>query len=194
MKKIKLSMFFILFYLMSKAQDVKIDSTNYWKFYDETAHNKNSMVKSISLSKTMIIDIVSDEMKKLGFKWISTFRIIKIDENRCITSICYSDKSNCGFLFDEIYETEHNQEDRNWKSLNKKYSGYDYVERIISLDGSYKFENIKEVPKNLYILKMNDYWYQESTNKEKSKKLVSKEFIVELLREDVRRFLKNFKP
>ena len=187
-------MFFLLCCLSCEAQNIKIDSTNYSNFYDYSAHYKKSDVKSFSLSETMIIDIVSEEMQKLGFKWITKFRIIKIDENNYINSICYSDKSNCGFLFDEIYETEHNQEDRNWKSLNKKYSGYDYVEKIVSLDGSYKFVNIKEVPNNLYILKMNDYCYQQSTNPEKNKKLVSKEFIVNLLREDVRSFLKNKKP
>ena len=41
---------------------------------------------------------------------------------------------------------------------------------------------------------MNDYWYQESTNQENSKKLVSKEFIIELLRQDVRSFLIKFEP
>lgn len=194
MKKIKLYILLLLCSLSIKAQDIKIDSTNYFDFYDYTAHYKNSDVKSFGLTRTMIIDIVSDEMQKLGFKGISTFRIIKIEEGKYITSICYSDKSNCGFLFDGIYETEYNQEDRNWKSLNKKYSGYDYIERIISLDGSHKFVNIKEVPNNLYILKMNDYWYQQSTNPEKNKKLVSKEFIESLLREDVRSFLKNKKP
>lgn len=194
MKKIKLYIPLLLCSLSIKAQDIKIDSTNYCNFYDYTAHYKISDVKSFGLTRTMIIDIVTNEMEKLGFKWISTFRIIKIEEGKYVTSICYSDKSNCGFLFDEIYETEHNQEDRNWKSLNKKYSGYDYVERIISLDGSYKFVNIKEVPNNLYILKMNDYWYQQSTNPEKNKKSVSKEFIESLLREDVRSFLKNIKP
>ena len=194
MKKIKLYLPLLLCSFSIKAQDIKIDSTNYCDFYDYTAHYKNSDVKSFGLTRTMIIDIVTNEMEKLGFKWISTFRIIKIEEGKYVTSICYSDKSNCGFLFDEIYETEHNQEDRNWKSLNKKYSGYDYVERIISLDGSYKFVNIKEVPNNLYILKMNDYWYQQSTNPEKNNKLVSKEFIESLLREDVRSFLKNIKP
>ncbi|MFC6875505.1 hypothetical protein ACFQZF_03690 [Flavobacterium myungsuense] len=160
----KLYTLFLLCSLSIKAQNVKIDSTNYFDFYDETAHYKNSEVKSFSLSETMIIDIVRDEMKKLGFKWISTFRIIKIEEGKYVTSTCYSDKSNCGFLFEYIYETTHSQEDRNLKSLNKKYSGYDYGEKIVSLDGSYKFVNIKEIPKNLCILKMNDYWYQESTN------------------------------
>jgi hypothetical protein len=194
MKKIKLYIPLLLCSLSTKAQDIKIDSTNYCNFYDYTAHYKNSDVKSFGLTRIMIIDIVSDEMQKLGFKGISTFRIIKIEEGKYVTSICYSDKSNCGFLFDEVYETEHNQEDRKWNSLSKKYSGNDYVEKIISLDGSYKFVNIEEVPNNLYILKMNDYWYQQSTNPEKNKKLVSKEFIESLLREDVRSFLKNIKP
>jgi hypothetical protein len=191
MKKIKRYMLFLLCCLSCKAQNIKIDSTNYCNFYDYTAHYKNSDVKSFSLSKSMIIDVISDEMQKLGFKWISTFRIIKLDENKYVTSICYSDKSNCGFLFEHIYETEHSQEDRNLKSLNKKYSDYDYDEKIVSIDGSYKFVNVNEIPKNLHILKLNDYWYQESGNEEKIKKLVSKEFIVELLREDVRKFLRN---
>lgn len=186
-------MFFLLCCLSCKAQSIKIDSTNYCNFYDYTAHHKNSDVKSFSLSKSIIIDIISDEMQKSGFKWISTFRIVKLDEDKFITSICYSDKSNCGFLFEYIYETEHSQENRNLKSLNKKYSDNDYTEKIVSLDGSYKFVNIKEIPKNLYILKMNDYWYQQSTNEERNKKLVSKEFIIDLLKEDVRKFLKKFK-
>lgn len=193
MKKIKLYIPLLLCCLSIKGQDIKIDSTNYCNFYDYTAHSKNSDVKSFGLTRTMIIDIVIDEMQKLGFKWINTFRIIKIEEDKYVTSICYSDKSNCGFLIEDIFETTHSQNDRNLKSLNKKYSGYDYGEKIVSLDGSYKFVSIKEIPKNLCILKMNDYWYQESTNKENSKKLVSKEFIVELLREDVREFLKKFK-
>ncbi|WP_298397364.1 hypothetical protein [Flavobacterium sp.] len=194
MGTLKLCLLSILCSVSINAQDIKIDSTNYCDFYDYKAHYKNSDVKSFGLTRTMIIDIVTNEMEKLGFKWISTFRIIKIEEGKYVTSICYSDKSNCGFLFDEVYETEHNQEDRKWKSLTKKYSGNDYGDRIVSLDGSYKFVNIKEVPDNLHILKMNDYWYQQSSNPEKIKKLVSKEFIENLLREDVRRFLKNFKP
>ena len=193
MKKIKLYIPLLICSLSIKAQDIKIDSTNYYNFYDYSAHYKISDVKSFSLSETIIIDIVSNEMQKLGFKWISTFRIIKIEEGKYVTSICYSDKSNCGFLFEHIYETEHSQEDRNLKSLNKKYSDYDYGEKIVSVDGSVKFINIKEIPKNLYILKMNDYWYQESSIKKKNEKLVSKEFIIQLLREDIRKFLKNFK-
>jgi hypothetical protein len=192
--KIKLYMFFLICFLSSKAQDSKIDSTNYFNFYDESAHLYDSDVKSFSLTETMVIDIVCDEMKKLGFKWISKFRIIKLDGDNYIISICYSDKSNCGFLLDHTYLTTHNQEDRNLKSLNKKNSNYDYAEKVVSIDGSYKFLNIKEVPKNLHILKMNDYWYQQSSNKKKNRKLVSKEFIIELLKNDVRTFLKDFKP
>lgn len=193
MKIINFFLFLQFFSLSSFAQVIKIDSTNYCNFYDIIAHYPNSNVKSFYLTETMIIDIVGKEMKKLGFKWISTFRIIKIDSNNFIISICYSDKSNCGFLIENIYEMIPNQEDRNLKSLNKKDSQFDYGEKIVSLDGSYKFFNIKEIPNNLHILKMNDYWYQESSIKKKNKKLVSKEFIIELLRQDIRKFLKNFK-
>ncbi len=194
MKKIKILLVFLFLKTITYSQDFKIDSTNYCNYYDQTAHYKGSNIKSYNLTETMMIDIIYDEMIKLNFKMINKFRIINLGENKYITSICYSDKSNCGFLFECIYETTHSQEDRALKSINRKYSDYDYGEKIVFLDGSYKFVNIKEVPKNLHILKMNDYWYQQSTNEESNKKLVSIGFIIELLREDIRNFLKNFKP
>lgn len=180
--------------LSSYAQDIKIDSTNYCNFYNDTAHYKDSDIKSFHLTETMIIDIVHDEMIKLGYKWISTFSIIKIDSNNYITSICYSDKSNCGFVLENMTELLPSQQNRNIVSLNKRINGYDYGEKIISINGGYDFVKIKEIPKNLHILKMADYWFQTSSNEEKNKKLVSKEFVLELLREDVRHFLKGLKP
>jgi len=154
------------------------------------AHERNSGIKSFSLTETMIIDIVKDEMIKLGYQWISNYRIIKIDSAKYITSICYSDKSNCGFLIEHITEEVPLQENRNIKSLNKKYSKFDYTEKIVSTNGKYEFINIPEIPENLHILKMDNYWYQISTNKIENIDLVSKEFITELLRQDVRGFLK----
>jgi len=119
MRTIKICLLCLFCSLLGNAQDIKIDATNYCNFYDYTAHSKKSDVKSFSLSETMIIDIIMDEMQKLGFSRITTFRIIEIEDGKYVTSICYSDKSNCGFLFEHIYETEHSQEDRNLKSLNK---------------------------------------------------------------------------
>lgn len=193
MNRLLAIVFLISFNLSCFSQEIKIDANNYCDFYDDDAHHEGSDIKSFGLKETMVIDIVRDEMSKLGFKWVNTFRIIKIDTSY-VTSICYSDKSNCGFLIDDTFDLIPQQESRNIISLYKKDSGFDYGEKIVHTDGSYEFVKIKEIPKNLHILKLDNYWYQESTNLEKNKKLVSKEFIVELLRNDVRTFLKDFNP
>jgi hypothetical protein len=193
MKGIKLLVFVLSCGFIVNAQEVEINANNYCYFYNENAHYPNSDIKTFYLTEIMLIDIVRDEMSKLGFKWVNTFRIIKIDTSY-VTSICYSDKSNCGFLIDDTFDMIPQQESRNIISLYKKDSGFDYGEKIVHTDGSYEFVKIKEIPKNLHILNLDNYWYQESTNPEKNKKLVSKEFIVELLKNDVRFFLKDFKP
>ena len=94
---------------------------------------------------------------------------------------------------DRIIEDIPSQKSRNAVSLNMEYNGNQYVEKIISSDDSYDFVNIKTVPKNLHILKMDNYWYQISDNDERNKSLVSKKFILKLLRDDVRMFLKKLK-
>jgi|GEM_PF-1756810 len=192
MKIIK-SLFLILFCSsMTNAQDAKIDSSNYCNFYDDRTPYPE--IKSYRLTETMVIDIVSDEMEKLGYKWINDYRIIKIDSGSYITSICYSDKSNCGFLLEKITELAPDQRNRNVVSLEKKLNGFDYGEKIVHLDGTYEFVKIQEIPTNLHILKIADYFYQTSGDQKKNRKLVSKEFITELLRNDVRKFLAKIKP
>jgi hypothetical protein len=189
-QKIKLIILSFCFCFIANSQEIKIDATNYCMFYDTI--NRYPKVKIFYLNETKIIDIVTNEMKKLGFQWVSSFRIIEIDDKHII-SICYSDKSNCGFLLDDTFDMIPKQENRNIVSLYKTDSGNDYSEKIVLTDGKYEFDIIKEIPKNLHILKMDNYWYQTSDDEEISKRLVSKEFIEELLRQDVRDFLKDFK-
>jgi len=191
MTHLKIMLLLLCSVISAQAQNNTINSKNYCSFYNEEAYTMNAEVITRHLSAIVITDIVREEMYKLGFKWLSTPRIIKIETGQYVASICYSDKSNCGFLLEESFDLIPLQETRSIVSINKRESGYDYSEKIVFTDGKYEFVNIKEIPKNLHILKMDNYWYQTSTNKDKSKALVPKEFAFDLLKEDVRDFLKD---
>ena len=51
-------------------------------------------------------------MKQLGYKWLNLHRIIKIDPNKYVTAVSYSDKSDCGFLVENMWEMSPNQKNR----------------------------------------------------------------------------------
>lgn len=191
MKTIKIVAFFLTSITIVNAQNIKIDSTNYCKFYSMEAHYQNSNVETTYLDETTIANIVYDEMEKLGFKWLRKFAIVKIDSNTYVSSICYSEKSKFGFLFEGSHGMVPSQENRHVISLYKEITGNDYSQKISSIYGESEFIKIKEIPKNFYILKMENYWYQESPDPIKNMNLVSKEFIYELLRQDIRKICKN---
>ncbi len=49
------------------------------------------------------------------------------------------------------------------------------------------------MPENLFILKLDLYWYQSTENEEVNKNLVSEEIITEIFRQDVREVLSKVK-
>lgn len=166
-----------------------IDSSNYCSFYNMNAHYSNAKVKITTtfLSKLEVAEIVYDEMKNLGFDYLFNFRIVQIDSMTHVNAICYSGKSNIGFLFEESHGMVPEQANRYVISRNKDLSGFAYCESIVTINGDLKFIKVFDLPSNLYILKMENYWYQESDDSKTNEILVSREFIINLLREDIRR-------
>ncbi|MDP2175593.1 MAG: hypothetical protein Q8K70_06740 [Bacteroidota bacterium] len=187
MKQILLTATLLIISKLSFSQE--IDSSNYCNYYDMNAHYQGAKVKITTtyLSKLEIAEIVFDEMQKLGYDHLFNFRIVQIDSMTHVNSICYSEKSKIGFLYEGSCGMVPKQENRHVVSLYKEMAGYAYAEKIVTTDGESDFIKVKDLPNNLYILKMENYWFQESDDLETNKKLVSKEFIVNLLREDVRR-------
>jgi hypothetical protein len=189
---VSIAIFFISISMVF-SQNKEIDSTNYCDFYNMNAHYNNSSIKTKHLSESIITDIIYSEMKKMGFKSVNQFQIVKIDSQKYVSSICYSEKSKFGFLLEGIIETVPLQKNRYVVSLNKEHSGLDYREKIVTLNGNTEFTDFKEIPKNFYIIKIDNYWYQESNNQIEDKKLVSKEFIINLLKNDIRKVLNKVK-
>jgi hypothetical protein len=144
------------------------------------------------VNKYEVAQILDEEMKKAGFEWISTFTLVKIDNDQIVTAICFSEKSKVGFL----YEGTHGLPDikrKELKSMFKENTGNDYAENIVPLVGDSQFLKIKEVPENLFILKEDPYWYQYTEKAQNEKILVDKQTILDILRNDIKVIISTFK-
>lgn len=169
-----------------------ITSDNYFQYKSNGKGLKGSLTTAW-VNKLEVAKILEEEMENEGFEWISTFKIVKINDNEYVNSICFSEKSKVGFLYEGIHNAFPTVEQRNLKSLFKEMTGNDYSEKIVKLNGDSEFVKFKEVPNNFFILKENSYWYQYTNNIDDNKVLVTKEIILEILRKDIRNILLSFK-
>ena len=180
MKKILLSLL-ILVSLQSQAQ--KITPENYYDYFVKFL--PGNKLTTAWVNKYEVAQILEEEMKKAGFEWISTFRLIKISDGEYVTAICFSEKSKVGFL----YEGSHAMPDikrKSLKSMYKENTGNDYAEKIVPLEGDSQFIKIKEIPNNFIIVKEDPYWYQFTEKPQTEKTLVDKQTILEILRSDIK--------
>ena len=174
----------------------KINADNYYSYYKDYNDYVKLKVKKLEtgrLTSSEIAKVLREEMKLAGFEWLNDYQIIHINNEEYITSICYSEKSKFGFVLETIFESEPNKKNRDLKSLSKESSSYDYVEKIIEINGESKFIKIKALPKNLYLIKQDIYWFQSTENVEINKTLVTKENAIVILRTDVKNILKLIK-
>jgi hypothetical protein len=170
-----------------------INSENYYEFYKDYNDYKGLKLQGLStyhLSELEIVKILHQEMKNAGFEWIANYRIIRLKDENYITSICFSEKSNFGFVLETTFDAIPESHSRSIKSLSKERYGYDYCEKIIDADGKSSLVKIVELPSNLIIIKQDNYWYQTTEDIE-VKNLVTKDIIISILRTDVQKALKR---
>ncbi|MBP1165858.1 MULTISPECIES: hypothetical protein [unclassified Chryseobacterium] len=190
--KFLFNLFFLLFSISTFSQ--KINSENYYNFYNNNKENlKSKRLYTVWLNKTEASMILKEEMKNAGFEWLSDFRIVKINDEEFVIALCYSEKSKFGFVYESSHFAIPKKENRTIKSLYKQDTGNDYSEKIVSINGDSKFVKIKDLPSNLQIIKEDIYWYQRTENPEDDKYLVTKQDMITILREDIRKTLSSFK-
>jgi len=190
--KFLFNLFFLLFSISTFSQ--KINSENYYNFYNNNKENlKSKRLYTVWLNKTEASMILKEEMKNAGFEWLSDFRIVKINDEEFVIALCYSEKSKFGFVYESSHFAIPKKENRTIKSLYKQDTGNDYSEKIASINGDSKFVKIKDLPSNLQIIKEDIYWYQRTENPEDDKYLVTKQDMITILREDIRKTLSSFK-
>lgn len=187
MKKILLLLLFLVS-LQTRAQ--KITSENYYEYFQKFL--PGNKLTTAWVNKYEVAQILEEEMKKAGFEWVSTFRLIKISEGEYVTAICFSEKTKVGFL----YEGSHAMPDikrKSLKSMYKENTGNDYAEKVVQLTSDAQFIKIKDVPDNLFIIKEDPYWYQFTERPQTEKTLVDRQTILEILRSDVKTIITKFK-
>lgn len=171
----------------------KITSDNYFDYFASPKTVSGKKLTTAWLNELEVARILKEEMDNAGFDWLSNYRIIQIDPQTHINAICYSEKSNFGFVYEPSHNAFPKKEDRSLKSLYKKRTDNDYAEKICNIDGTSTFVKIKELPANIFLIKENNYWYQSTDNPDDNSKLVTKEKIIEILRSDVRKVLSSVK-
>lgn len=189
----KLTLLFLSFFITSYSVGQNINSENYYDYYNPKVELKGNAPTTAWLNKAEASKILFEEMEKAGFEWVSTFIIIKLNETTYINAICYSEKSNVGFVYEASHEAFPDKENRKLKSLYKKLTGNDFSAKIVELNGNYEFIKVKELPENIQIIKEDLYWYQYNDNKEDEAKFVNKSIMLEIFRSDVRKLISKFK-
>ena len=191
---------FLIVFLLSFASltfgQNKINVDNYYSFYKGYDFYEKNNLKRLGtgrLDELEIAKVLREEMKFAGFEWLSNFQIIHLENQKYITSICYSRKSNFGFVLETIFGADPEKRNRDIKSLTKESEGYDYGETILDLNGKLEYIKINELPENLYIIKQDIYWFQTTENEMIQKSLVTREIAIEILRADVKNILKSVK-
>lgn len=175
----------------SLSAQVGLNSNNYYDYYSNGEGLRGLRLTTAWLNKHEVAEIVEDEMREAGFEWLHRFRIVTLDSVNMVVSICYSEKSNFGFLYEGAHKAYPAKEDRQLISLYRSSTGNDYSEKIILPDGESTFLKIERIPDNLRIIMANNYWYQYTEINKDSRKLVSKEDIIDILRADIRLILEN---
>lgn len=182
--------FLLLLVLVSlHAQSQKITPENYYDYF--VKYLPGNKLTTAWVNKYEVAQILEEEMKNAGFEWISTFRLVKINDEQFVTAICFSEKSKVGFL----YEGSHGMPDitrKSLKSMYKESTGNDYAEKVVQLDGDSQFIKIKDVPNNFFILKEDPYWYQFTEKPQTEKVLVDKQTILAILRSDIKAIISKF--
>ncbi|OWR14139.1 hypothetical protein [Chryseobacterium sp. VAUSW3] len=189
--KLIYSIIFVSFTSLLFSQ--KFNSENYYENYGKKEKLQGKRLATAWLNEIDAAQILSEEMKNAGFEWVREFRIIKVNENEHILAICYSEKSKVGFVYEPTHGAFPKKQNRELKSLLKRNSGNDYSEKIVDLNGNSQFIKIKDMPDNIFIIKEDIYWFQFTDNKDDDKYLVTKNDMLEIFREDIRKVIAKFK-
>ncbi|MBU2553914.1 MAG: energy transducer TonB [Bacteroidetes bacterium] len=163
------------------AQNGDLTSDNYYNFY------KKSDGKPITtnwLRRTEIVPIIQDELEKYGFKNSCEFKLYKLENGQFIILEMYNEEFNFGFVCKTGHDAKPKETHRTEKS--DFAITYDYLGKS---SGYVKVD----LPKNIYILSENCYWYQYENDKYEKNDFVNRDVIIEILKSDIQKVLAEYK-
>lgn len=172
--------YFILFILpvslsaQTNAAIIKIDSNNY---YDHLAESKKTGSIVLNwLKPDDVIPIIKDEMHKAGYTSLKINYNYKLPADGILRITVYSEKASLGFYYINTHRATPLKSDRKNPAL--------YLKDVAQLD---------ILPKNIFPLNENVYWYEYGNAKAYGHTLVTKTVIENILRQDIRAYLIRYK-
>ena len=187
MKKI---LFFILIFttksLLSQLNS-QIDTTNYYKYYSPKKL-KGKRLTTDFLRLDDVVPVMLEELKNAGHDYLYDRTIFRLPNNQIINISAYSRKSNIGFLYVEGHGIWPSNEDRQIL-FQKDNSHVQYVECEETFSGKANFVKIENIPSNIFVLKDDCYFFQDTDDIKDNKLLVTKETALNILRQDIRKYL-----
>ena len=170
----------------------KIDTSNYYDYYSHGKNLKGQGLTTSWLSLNEVTPIITEELKKAGHDLLYEHTLFKVAPGQYIVLAAYSRKSNFGFLFIEGHYMDPSKGDRKHLTQNDLV-GADYSSCEETPSGQPNFVKIKKLPKNVFVLNENCYWYQYTDNSDDNKSLLTKETAIKLLRQDIKKYLSKAK-
>lgn len=179
------SIFFLLLFLSTSfvfAQKNKITSDNYYDFLNKLEGNS---ITTDWLRRAEIVPIIIDEMEKYGFENNYEYKLYRLENNQFIVLEVFNNEFNFGFIYESIHSSQPNKAHRIEK-FDYTQSYYDYLKK------SSIYTKVK-LPKNIYLLNEDCYWYQYENNKFETNGYVDRNAITDIFRSDIRKVLAKYK-
>lgn len=159
-----------------------VNNQNYYQFQTKGA--------SINwLRANDAVPIIIDELLKNGIAYhtISIGDLVKVnDSTRFVVTVTFDKGKEYGFLYEATHGIPLNSKDRNFLNSHKQGA---YVQAEKDLNNEVNFMRIEPLPQNIFLLKQTVYWFQFDNNGTKFP--VSKEVAQDILRQDIRQYLKS---
>lgn len=188
---------FFLVYLLLIGQTIfaqkkaNINSSNYYKYYCNSYDSlKGNELTTDWLRLDDVVPVMLEELKNAGYDWLYDRTIYKLKNGQYINISAYSRKNNIGLLYIEGHELFPSKKHRDIL-FQKDNSNIEYTECEETFNGEANFVKIKSLPTNIYVLKEDCYFFQSTNNPEDNKRLITKEDALEILRQDIRKYLKD---
>ena len=187
-KLILLTLLFHSHYSFSQKTK-KVDTSNYYKYYtSEVDSLKGDNLTTSWLKLDDVVPIMLEELKKAGYDWLYDRTIYKLKNGQHINISAYSRKNNIGFLYIEGHNLFPDKKQRS-VLFQKDNSKINYEECEETYSGEAEFVKIKEIPSNVFVLKEDCYFFQYTDNAADNKALLTKQDIIGILRQDIRKYL-----
>ncbi len=162
------------------AQNKEISIENYYNHY-----TTGESLTTNWLRRNEIVPIIIEELQRYGFEDNFEYKLYKLKNEQFIVLDVYNEKDNFGF----VYKTGHS-------SIPKSEHRENHIQYTITYnDVTGKSSGRIDVilPKNIYLLDENWYWYQYQSEKNETNNFINRTTIIKILRNDINIILANYK-